>query len=142
MKIYALIKRYKENAEHWLYSIKKGDVRNIQEHKVDFCCDEMKTEWFYLFGFGEKHSMDLNENKSVNIYYPVFDGDDFDLIPINFCPFCGEKIEIEIREEGGKPGNKTGKKIFTSSWNASQHQELHSDEFPAILQRGGIDHND
>lgn len=53
-----------------------------------FCCDAMREQW------DEHHRASLSfwrgEEASV-----VLDGGDWPNYRISFCPFCGEKIELE-----------------------------------------------
>ena len=68
-----------------------------------FCCDEMKTAWGeYAIGFGE-YAVDrlFNCDPCVNIYrcYPYPEGAVWDMYPIQFCPFCSQKIEITYEEQ-------------------------------------------
>ena len=51
---------------------RKGTIRDIKTIEEEFCCNDMKNAWndFVVWG-----SMEYVE--------------------INYCPFCGQKIEIE-----------------------------------------------
>ena len=104
MKVYAGIERYKEDVQG-PFPKHKGDIENIRkyEYKTVICCAAMQEEWGCIIGFGEKFGMATNKDRNVNLYYPILNGDAFDATPINFCPFCGEKIEIEIKEENDLP---------------------------------------
>jgi len=76
-----------------------GATDTICSATVDrFCCDRMKTAWKNLYiGFGNRDNPRLNQNQDVNVYELRFSrGDTVSFFPvaIDFCPFCGEAIEI------------------------------------------------
>ena len=70
-----------------LYSNEPDDYG--YDHNVvlntEFCCERFKED--FQFGFGEYNTLDLNRyvNK-IN-----YNGSNID-----YCPYCGEKIEIEL----------------------------------------------
>ena len=67
----------------------------IETVSIDYCCHEMEIS--DAVRFGEWDSM-LNRNSDVNISTcsPYPEGAVWDEEAINFCPFCGTKIEVEI----------------------------------------------
>lgn len=70
----------------------------FRETTVVICCDGMKEAWEEkAVFFGEYGEYGFNTNKSVNIAKcsPYPEGAVFNEYPINYCPFCGKKIEIE-----------------------------------------------
>lgn len=80
--------------------VEAGGLAEISAEVTSFCCDEMERAWADQFiDFGEFESM-ANKNNDVNIYvccvYP--EGAFWDEIPIRFCPFCAERIEIGLEK--------------------------------------------
>lgn len=58
-----------------------------------YCCDEMKEALDGDFiTFGNPDYTTITENTSLNITKESWGTD---IIPIKFCPFCGEPIEYE-----------------------------------------------
>ena len=55
----------------------------------------MKIAYNYgCFGFGQWYEYgDTHSNTQINIYNHK--GYGVDSIPINYCPFCGKKIEVK-----------------------------------------------
>jgi hypothetical protein len=78
--------------------IKKGEIRDIKAVNIEYCCDKMKAAFSDNFvGFGEYPPDNiLNYNKEVNIYdcSPYPEGACWNEMPISYCPFCAEKIQI------------------------------------------------
>ncbi len=66
-----------------------------QEIDVNYCCSKMKDS---SIGFGEYGEIQFNEEKGYNIYkcFPYPEGTVWVSEPIRYCPFCGEKIVLEI----------------------------------------------
>jgi hypothetical protein len=65
-----------------------------------FCCAAMRDAWADGWvGFGEKDFTFGNEDTSVNLYR--FEWELWRETPIQFCPWCGERIETE-KEEGAE----------------------------------------
>jgi hypothetical protein len=84
-----------KNATHWLCPVRKGDIRQVKSLEETFCCKEMQEAWGEYLQFGDSDF--LNKNANVNLIkaacYPS--GTVVDYMAIQFCPFCGRKIEIE-----------------------------------------------
>lgn len=92
MKIERKILRYTESSKFW----KKDDIKEIKAIVRIFCCDNMEDAWDDKYvGFGEFDTL-LNKNDNVNIYKcnPWPEDAVWEECAINFCPFCGERIEI------------------------------------------------
>lgn len=67
-----------------------------QQGRVDFCCIGMCRWWGRLIGFGAR-SHPVSTNREVNLFTdrPQPDGSPvLVMVPIDFCPFCGEIIEV------------------------------------------------
>ena len=94
MNIVATIERYDTCSRWW----RKRSAKNIRAGVPIFCCDDMETAWGEFIHFGEGGIINLDG--SVNIYrvmgYP--EGAVVDRMPIQYCPFCGKIIEVELRE--------------------------------------------
>ena len=72
----------------------KNDYRityKLFDEKTIFCCDSMKESFEdgYPISFGEKDTS-LNTNNKVCIYWYSYGYDEYN---IDYCPWCGEKIE-------------------------------------------------
>lgn len=63
----------------------KGDEKGIAEHENKSCCDEMENAYNNRGGFY------LDDYKAVVLIEISHES----IYPINFCPFCGEKIILE-----------------------------------------------
>lgn len=79
-------------------------VENLEKAKISgvICCREMmKAMDDDFIKFGEYDHF-LNEDSNMNIFHcnPYPEDPIFDEMPIKFCPFCGEKIEVIILENG------------------------------------------
>ena len=74
----------------------KGDVRDIKLASIDFCCNDAEDAWgeFIVWGDDDRY---LNKTNSPTIIktccYPS--GTVMDYLEIQYCPFCGKRIEIE-----------------------------------------------
>jgi hypothetical protein len=74
--------------------------RNTTEWSIDrnkktkFCCDNLKNsvEAFSVRKYGETPSAQLSLRAGDDYY----DGDYCEDKDVSFCPFCGDKIEIEL----------------------------------------------
>lgn len=66
------------------------------------CCNEMKEALDNeAIGFGEFHDTILNRDHNINFSdcHPYPEGAVWEEYQINFCPFCGQKVETEEREK-------------------------------------------
>lgn len=62
------------------------------------CCEKMEDALDKgAIGFGEFHDTILNRDHNINFAdcSPYPEGAVWEEYPISFCPFCGEKVEIE-----------------------------------------------
>ncbi len=77
----------------WNYYNK--EKHELKETETVYCCDAARDSG--AITFGEVDSC-LNKQESVNISCctPYPEGAVWDEEPINFCPFCGAKIEVDI----------------------------------------------
>ncbi len=78
---------------------KIGDIKEIKIENIDYCCEEMKEAYNNGFiHFGDPNSCP-NMNNHINISrFPYFDVSllsNADIMPIKYCPFCGEVIKID-----------------------------------------------
>lgn len=99
MRVFAERVPYAADSTSAFLRWKKGDVEVVKEIKHSACCPEMAAAWDHGFiGFGEKEGL-LNRVEKVCIYdcsaYP--EGAVWDDMPISHCPFCGVRIDVEIR---------------------------------------------
>jgi len=63
--------------------------------KVDkYCCDQMKEEQDNTVVICEEYIDDNFKQKIPGCFLLVPREDEPDYLLINYCPFCGEKIEI------------------------------------------------
>jgi hypothetical protein len=75
----------------------------IEVTQLQFCCDEMKEAWendfVGLADYSNKTSVRSKTEVEVNIYkcYPYPEGAAWDGMEIEFCPFCGKEIELNIK---------------------------------------------
>jgi len=60
----------------------------ILDRKTEFCCEEFRSYCKKFTGW------DYNKGKFVMVDKITYEGNS--TIAINFCPFCGQKIEYEI----------------------------------------------
>lgn len=75
---------------------KQGKAAVVYEQgPVDFCCVGMARWWGMLFGFGvHGHA---STNKTVNAYLSRSQTNSkpaVEVVPIDYCPFCGEAVEV------------------------------------------------
>ena len=63
--------------------------------RVTICCVEMQRQWGRLLGFGAKDCA-ASTSREVNFYaaHPQATGFVTEHVAVNFCPFCGRRIEI------------------------------------------------
>jgi hypothetical protein len=82
----------KVKAKWKYYDRRKYELKEIE---TTYCCDDARNS--SAITFGEVDST-LNRNECVNISScaPYPEGAVWDEEPINFCPFCGAKIQIDI----------------------------------------------
>ena len=79
-----------------------GNIKVIGNREM--CCNDMKIaldEHFIGLGDYDNGSFVMPKNEiAINIYQcsPYPEGATWDDMPIQFCPFCGSKIIIEIIE--------------------------------------------
>jgi len=66
-----------------------------EQTRVVFCCKALELKWSRVIGFGAK-CCKASTNRDVNLYAlrPQANGAVVEHIAVNFCPFCGERIEI------------------------------------------------
>lgn len=102
MKIIYKIIRYKSNSHpDFILGWKKGDMMEIRLKEIEkYCCNEMKEaieDGFVIFGEADSY---LNRDNNLNISQcsPYPEGAVWCEMPIKFCPFCAERIEIEGEE--------------------------------------------
>lgn len=77
------------------HKVKRGDVRQIVLLRKEFCCKELeKAMDDYFIQFGDDSWM--NTDNKLNILHKSCwpSGTVTDYMGINFCPFCGSKIEV------------------------------------------------
>lgn len=77
----------------------KGDTGIFWNgYPPEFCCDDMQEAWGGSYGCitaGDVNEYEMNAICISDVsVYP--EGSYTKSLPINFCPFCGEKIEIEV----------------------------------------------
>jgi len=68
---------------------------------VDFCCKKMEEAFYdHYVGFGEYDST-LNKEATINIFHSDHfpEGCSTDSLSIEYCPFCGAKIECIEQEK-------------------------------------------
>lgn len=109
-----MIIRYKKiwgNQHHG--HIDHTEFMNIEKQDFSFCCPEMKDEYDehdIAFSYEYGKETDFGINKEI----PYTDGD-HEIIPITFCPFCGERITLECIGEYTWKNVPTGNKIIKES---------------------------
>ncbi len=65
-----------------------------RQGKVKFCCAEMCQRWGVLVGFGTRGA--ASTDRAVNLYLDrpqAHGGAVLEMVPVNYCPFCGEAVE-------------------------------------------------
>lgn len=73
-----------------------GDIINIKCVNVEFCCDKMDDAWGEFVVFGEDDSFINATNSAVIVQTMCYPSDAvINHMNIDYCPFCGAKIEIE-----------------------------------------------
>ena len=107
MKIVAPVKRYTEDYNIGYTPHRKGDISELKawKAKITYCCKRMETAFDEHFVVLGEYDGIGNKNADVNIThcsaYP--EGAFWDEMKIDFCPFCAEKIEVElVNEEASK----------------------------------------
>lgn len=87
--------------------IKFDDEVSYKETQFEYCCDKMEDNDAIVLG-NEYDEFEYEGVYSVklmktDVNYGVYDDDytseDYRYYKIDFCPFCGEKIVIEVVEE-------------------------------------------
>lgn len=66
-----------------------------QQTSVSFCCEEMARRWGKLLGFGARDTA-ASTSREVNLFIDRAQANGrtiLELVPIQFCPFCGEPVE-------------------------------------------------
>jgi hypothetical protein len=63
--------------------------------RLAFCCTAMERKWGRVIGFGAKDCK-ASTSRDVNLHSlrPQVSGAVVEHVAVNFCPFCGERIEI------------------------------------------------
>jgi len=91
-----------ENIHSLPYEEKPTDVYEYKLLEItDICCQEMKDALHdNAVGFGVFHDAILNSDKNINFAdcSPYPEGAVWTEYAINFCPFCGKRVETEERE--------------------------------------------
>ena len=88
--------RVERQIEFLWYSDGSGPSRHTDANVTEFCCPRMEEAWRdSAVGFGEFDSSYV-EQEGVNIYrcHPYSEGAVWDEYRIDFCPFCGLRIEV------------------------------------------------
>ena len=72
-----------------------GDVVYEQAASVKFCCVEMCRRWNVLIGFGVVgHDRSTSCEVNLSIPRPQANGCTLaEVVPVAFCPWCGEAVE-------------------------------------------------
>lgn len=124
----------KIDVEKWMVRSKKTQLMNIVSYKVlnkEFCCDGIKClpvdlhytcpENIDLYELNEDDN-GLRFGLMLDELYTWYDGDDTQedirYYLIDYCPMCGEKIEIDIIREIDKTDEHSNLK--------SQYEEMHN----------------
>jgi YgiT-type zinc finger domain-containing protein len=76
----------------------KGVYRSVAD--FEFCCTPMMEYYEGLFVFGDvQEHMFATTQEDAKVHMLIertYTGEiEIENIPINFCPFCGERIEME-----------------------------------------------
>lgn len=79
----------------WKYH--EGKRFELGEVETTYCCTAARNSEAVTFG---EIDSNLNRNEHVNISScaPYPEGAVWEEEEINFCPFCGTKVEIEIQK--------------------------------------------
>ena len=89
--------RFEDGKEH-----KKTEIKRYYRIDTKYCCEEMKKAIehdFIIFGKFEGYDYSDKEVNIIGASTCCYEGMIFDTMPIRLCPWCGEKIEVEIKEE-------------------------------------------
>ena len=73
-----------------------GEAVYEQVGEPAFCCEGMSEHWGLLIGFGALGHL-CSTDRAVNLYTVVSQANRVPLLgltPVDFCPFCGECIEV------------------------------------------------
>ena len=80
---------------------RRGDIQHIEITKpFTHCCAEMTdalSEGAVVFGEND-HSLNRIGSFCVVRCFPWPEGASFHYFPIAFCPFCGERITVDLVE--------------------------------------------
>lgn len=74
---------------------KKGDFWMHKVEAGDFCCEDFKE---YGKAQVENSYIESSAKAGLGMFLPFQGWGDTDYIRIDYCPFCGEKIEV-VEEE-------------------------------------------
>lgn len=82
-----------EAREHRFYN-GRTEYR-IDKEESEFCCESLKNVvgWDDGYGFGVNNST-AHPMLRLCIYKDYYDGDEGTDHDVDYCPFCGEKIEV------------------------------------------------
>lgn len=132
-----------------LIKLKFNDTHSYKYKTFTHCCNEIQNDKAVIFT-GENITGEYDDD---GIYIPQFCtsytetftswGDEFentDNYPIQFCPHCGEKIEIEVVDEidiSGKYNELT--KQRDELWNKCQRTDSKKKEYELIEQVRKLD---
>lgn len=132
-----------------LIKLKFNDTHSYKYKTFTHCCNEIQNDKAVIFT-GENITGEYDDD---GIYIPQFCtsytetftswGDEFentDNYPIQFCPHCGEKIEIEVVDEidiSGKYNELT--KQRDELWKKCQRTDSKKKEYELIEQVRKLD---
>jgi hypothetical protein len=76
------------------YRVVRRALIVYEQTRVVFCCEAMREQWGRVIGFGAK-GCSRSTSRDVNSYHchPQKKGFIVELVPIQFCPFCGQVVE-------------------------------------------------
>lgn len=98
MKILIHIVRYEEDNFDGYFPHRKGDVANIKTTgTTEPCCDRMRQamdDGFVDFGDSDFCNTTAKMTIANRVCYPS--GTVTDFMEIDYCPFCGEEINVEV----------------------------------------------
>lgn len=92
------------------YSRKTGEVHEVKDTPGTFCCEGMKAAM-------EDYAITFEDTKMSLCIYGKEEWESMYAYPIFLCPFCGEKIEYEVKETKIKMTERKVKNEFTT-WEA------------------------
>ena len=76
------------------YDVERFEITKI---RIDYCCEKARESEAIKFGeFDSVYISDANMNIASCSPYP--EGAAWDEEAINFCPFCGIEIEVNIED--------------------------------------------